>query len=329
MPVSQEISSAHMDQSPNVVEMIEEIRMPKPKRSHMNNTKVINFISSTSRKLFETSLHVNTLIRKNVSVTVDLMADSNLHLSNPNITQYDHAVMDSAYTLMVNGAVIFTREMIVRALCGDPDADVTPQKVGAVTKSINKLSLIRITIDCTDEFIARKIIEPGQKAILTSYLMPVKEIMIRSANHQAILRGYQFLEKPVLYSYAEQVHQIISFETRLLRKTGKISNTDEVIVIKRYLIRRIEMLKNEKNKVCSSKISYHWYDAKKNEEKGMFHALGYDPQSYSQWKVKRNRIHGIVIAILGDFLKENYIVGYEINREGRNKVVGVTVIVKK
>lgn len=329
MSISQSLLPSHMSQNPVDLDvMFGDIRMPRPQKAHLNNTKVINYISSTTDELFDRTLRIKTLIRKNVSVTVDLTAGDNLYLSNPNITQYDRAVMDSAYTLMENGASAFTPEMLVRVMCGNPDADVTPQKVGAVTRSINKLSMIRITIDCTDELVARKKIKPGHKALLTSYLMPVREITVRSANHQAAMRGYQFLEKPVLYSYAEQVKQIISFDTRLLKNGGDLSNTDEVIIIKRYLIRRIEMLKNSRNDVCSGKISYQWYDAKRNEEKGMFHALGYDPKNYRQWKVKRNKIHGYVTAILNDFIKDNYIDGYEVNREDRNRIAGVTVIVK-
>lgn len=67
-------------------------------------------------------------------MTVNLFADENLALSNPNITQYDMAVMDAVYTLLVNGAVAFTPEMVVRIMSGNFEQDVKPQKSGAVTK---------------------------------------------------------------------------------------------------------------------------------------------------------------------------------------------------
>ena len=75
--------------------------------------------------------------------------------------------------------------------------------------------------------------------------MPLREVDIRSANHQTIMKGFQLLEKPVLYTYAELVKQIIDVPTELL-EINEISDTDSVIVIKRALIRRIEQMRIEK-----------------------------------------------------------------------------------
>ena len=61
-------------------------------------------------------------------MTVNLFADENLALSNPNITQYDMAVMDAVYTLLVNGAVAFTPEMVVRIMSGNFEQDVNHRK---------------------------------------------------------------------------------------------------------------------------------------------------------------------------------------------------------
>ena len=136
--------------------MINEIvKMPKPKKEYLNNSKVANYIS-TENNLFSNTLQLTTLPRKNIFVTVNLFADENLALSNPNITQYDMAVMDAVYTLLVNGAVAFTPEMVVRIMSGNFEQDVKPQKSGAVTKSLHKLSLIRISIDCTTNFVQEK-----------------------------------------------------------------------------------------------------------------------------------------------------------------------------
>lgn len=74
--------------------MINEIvKMPKPKKEYLNNSKVANYIS-TQNNLFSNTLQLTTMPRKNIFVTVDLSADENLALSSPNITQYDMAVMD-------------------------------------------------------------------------------------------------------------------------------------------------------------------------------------------------------------------------------------------
>lgn len=314
--------------------MINEIvQMPKPKKEYLNNSKVANYIS-TQNDLFSNTMQLTTMPKKNIFVTVDLTADENLALSNPNITQYDMAVMDAVYTMLVNGAVAFTPEMVVRIMSGNFDQDVKPQKSGAVTRSLHKLSLIRISIDCTNELRARKKIEKDQTAKLTSYLMPLREIDIQSANHQTVMRGYQLIEKPVLYTYAESIKQIIDVPTELLEITdasgsGHLSDTDDVIVIKRAIIRRIEQMKNEKNHMDNDTIRYERYDSTTGTKKGFFAMLGFDESNYknaSQWKKKRSSLNKIVVTILDDFAKEKYISGYEVVKEGKQKVIGVKII---
>ncbi len=75
--------------------------MPKPKKEYLNNCKVANYIL-TQNDLFSSPTPLTTIPKKNIFVTVDLTADENLALSNRNITQYDMAVMDSVYTMLVN-----------------------------------------------------------------------------------------------------------------------------------------------------------------------------------------------------------------------------------
>jgi hypothetical protein len=309
------------------------VQMPKPKIEYLNNSKVANYIV-TQTDLFSSTMQLTTIPKKNIFVTVDLTADQNLILSNPNITQYDLAVMDAVYTLLVNGAAAFTPEMVVRIMSGNFDQDVTPQKSGAVTKSLHKLSLIRITIDCTTELRARKKIDKDQTAKLTSYLMPLREMDIQSANHQVIMKGYQLIEKPVLYIYAEEVRQIIDIPTKLLEITdpsgsGHLSDTDDVIIIKRALIRRIELMKCNKNHMDNTTIRYEWYDPTVGTKKGFFAMLGFDASQYknpAQWKKKRSSLNRIITTILNDFKREKYITDYEVVKEGKQKVTGVRII---
>lgn len=305
--------------------MIEEVRMPKPKKEYLNNSKIANYISSNNN-LLDKTLQLTTIPKKNIFVTVDLTTDENLSVTNQNITQYDMAVMDSVYTLLVNGTSSFTPEMIVRIMSGNFEQDVTPQKAGSVTKSLNKLSLIRISIDCTDELRMRKQISNNKTAQLTSYLMPIREITIRSANHQTEMKGFQLIEKPVLYTYAENIKQIMSVPTALLETKNKISNTDDVIIIKRALIKRIEIMKSNKNLINSNIINYERYDSKTGDTKGFFQTLGFNKNNYSNWKKKKSRLHNTITSILDIFIQDNYILGYTVITEGKQKINGIQII---
>ena len=305
--------------------MIEEVRMPKPKKEYLNNSKIANYISSNNN-LLDKTLQLTTIPKKNIFVTVDLTTDENVSVINQNITQYDMAVMDSVYTLLVNGTSSFTPEMIVRIMSGNFEQDVTPQKAGAVTKSLNKLSLIRISIDCTDELRMRKQISNNKTAQLTSYLMPIREITIRSANHQTEMKGFQLIEKPVLYTYAENIKQIMSVPTTLLETKNKISNTDDVIIIKRALIKRIEIMKSNKNLINSNIINYERYDPKTGDTKGFFQTLGFYKNNYSNWKKKKSRLHNTITSILNIFIQDHYILGYTVITEGKQKINGIQII---
>lgn len=305
--------------------MIEEVRMPKPKKEYLNNSKIANYISSNNN-LLDKTLQLTTIPKKNIFVTVDLTTDENLSVTNQNITQYDMAVMDSVYTLLVNGTSSFTPEMIVRIMSGNFEQDVTPQKAGSVTKSLNKLSLIRISIDCTDELRMRKQIGNNKTAQLTSYLMPIREITIRSANHQTEMKGFQLIEKPVLYTYAENIKQIMSVPTALLKAKNKISNTDDVIIIKRALIKRIEIMKSNKNLINSNIINYERYDSKTGDTKGFLQTLGFNKNNYSNWKKKKSRLHNTITSILDIFIQDNYILGYTVITEGKQKINGIQII---
>lgn len=301
--------------------MIEEINnAPNPQTEYLNGTKIAKFISTNQGLISDEediSLQLITLPKKNVFVTVNLYADENLTLSNPNITQYDLAVMDAAYTLYVSGYASFSTEMLIRTMSGNMGQDVTPQKAGAATRALNKLKYIRIRIDCTDEMIARKKIKKGQTAHLESYLMPLREIEIKLGN-QKIVKGYQFLESPVLYSYAEKVNQIINIPRSLLETKGALSDTDEVVVIKRYLIKRIEAMKNEKNNMVSKKITYEWYDKNTQTAKGMFSDLGYSRNNYSNWKKKKSNIHQTIVTILNVFANDKYIKSFQEIKDGKS-----------
>lgn len=304
--------------------------MPRPKTEYLNNCKVANSI--TNNDAFSQTLKLTTIPKKSICVVIDLEASETLTVSNRNITQYDMAIMDAVYTLLVNGTMTFTPEMIARIMSGNFDQDVTTQKSITIAKHIRKLSLIWISIDCTDELRARKKIAVGETAQYGSYLLPIREIDIQSANHQTIMHGYQLIETPVLYRYAETIKQIVNIPTELLKISGtdgsrQLSDTDTVIVIKRALIRRIEAMKNVHNHINNNTIRYERYDSDEDRVKGFFADIGYksDDKSSVQWRKKRGSLHAIITTILDDFVREKYIAGYEVIREARQKIVGVKI----
>lgn len=304
------------------------VKMPRPEKEYMNISKVAHYISGNTGLLDnETSLRLKTIPKKNIFVAVDLHKDEHLQLSSPNVTQYDMAVLDAVYTLFVNRQSIFSPEMLLRIMSGNFDQNASPQKVGSITRSINKLRHIDIRIDYTDEARARKLIGKNRTAVITSYLLPVDEIESRAANGQTI-HAYRLLTEPALYVYARNIKQIIDVPTVLLETHDTLSDTDEVIVIKRYLIKRIEGMKNSKNRLLSTKITYEWYDVKTKTTKGMFAELGYQKENFSEvgWRTKKSKLHKSVSQLLTAFQKDGYIKSFAEVRGAKSSIEGMNIV---
>ena len=219
-------------------------------------------------------------------------------------------------------------QTVIRVMSGNMDQDITAQKIARLKESVEKLRLILITIDCTNELRARKLIEKNETAKYRSYFLPVSSVEIQSGN-QTVVEGYRLLELPALYAYAERIKQMISVPIELLASTGGfLPDTDENVILKRYLLKRIARMKKEKATVYSRRIRYEWYDRKTQREKGMFAELGYreeDFASRSSWLNKRAKVHKAVKQILDAFRQAGYIAGYSETREG-NAITGVEIL---
>lgn len=292
-----------------------------------NNSIVANHML-TNKNLFDKCYTLDTLPKKNIFITIDFDIDENLRLTNPDITQYDLAVMDSVYTLLTHNIIEFTPEMLSRVMSGNINQDVTSHKIKTIEKSLKKLSLIKIDIDCSKEYQARNKIDKTDTAILSSYLLPLNKIKIYAATKNVKMIGYKVIEKPAFYKYAETVGQILTVPISILNTSQRLSDTEEVIIIKRALIKRIEVMKNKKNKMNSNVISYEWYDTKKREYKGFLNYLGFYKENYSNWRKKKSNIHNAIVKILEEFTKDNYIAGFEVLQK-KSKINGIKILLQE
>jgi hypothetical protein len=248
---------------------------------------------------------------------VDIWSDQNITLSNTNITQYDLSVMDAAYTIMSQGPMIITPEWILRVMSGNPRQKLTEKKINEVKASIKKLQGVRIKVDCTEEYNAyqlKKGKNPVDSWTYESYLLPLGKIEARYEANGKIVTAYTVLEKPALYRYAEMNHQIVDVPAYLLATQEQFSDTDEAVLIKRYVIRRVAQIV-KKNSIKSNKISFLWYDKKEDEERGLFPELGYKPENTPTWRKKKGKINDIVKGTLKTLVNGKAISGFEEYRE--------------
>lgn len=307
----------------NETEVIEEDAAKLPvlnfDRQYMNNTKISRILSTKPIPIEEVVAELKIPINDKIINLVDLWRDENITLSTNNITQFDMAVMDAAYTIMCSGYMVITAEWIARVLSGNPEQKITPQKIGAIRKSIDKLRSVHIKIDCKDEINARRDTKGKvDKFVYESYMLPLDKIEARyEANGKEIV-AYPVLTKPALYRYAEIVHQIVDVPAELLDTHDEFRDTDEAILIKRYVIKRVAQIV-KKNNLNSNKISFLWYDKDVEEERGLFPELGYVPNESDLWRDKKRKINKIVKLTLQSLKDKEAIIDFEPYREDGTK----------
>ena len=276
-------------------------KLPKTQNENFNISSVAKFITTTGGLVSsENPTELKVMPSKNIIVTVDLEKDKDVKLSSNNVTMYDLAVMDSVYTLYKNNCSSFTPEMISRIMSGNMKGDVKPQKAGAVTRSRG----IKL----------RK----GDKALFTDYLLPLREVQVKSANGEVYLNGFSLKEMPVLYDYAERIGRIAAVPISLMKVPG-MTDTDDAILVKRYVIQRVEELKRARNKVALKEVIY--YD--EELDKGVLTELWYD-EEFVNIRDKKAKLHKMMIKVLESFKTEKYIKGYDILSAGRS-IIGVEI----
>lgn len=303
-----------------MVEEVAKARLPKAEKENFNITAVAKYISTNGNLIaLENPIELQTMPSKNIIVTVDLEKDEDVTLSSNNVTLFDLAVMDSVYTLFKSGCNSFTPEMVARIMSGNVRGDVKPQKSGAVTKSLRKLALIRVTLDCTDEYRERGIpLKKGDQALYTDYLLPMREVQLKSVNGDVYVNGFLLKEMPILYDYAERIGRIATVPITLMKVAG-VTDTEDAILVKRYVIQRVEELKRARNKASLKEIIYYDQDMKK----GAMSELWYD-STFKNVRDKKSKLHSTIIKVLESFKNEKYIKDYREVLDGKS-VVGVEI----
>lgn len=210
-------------------------------------------------------------------------------------TPYDRAVHDACATLYEAGYEYFTADMVYRAMNGLTDKEkVSPQARGAVTKSLDKAMSIRLFINYTNVPSTYKR-GKNTEIIVDSQLLAADRLRAKAGGYEVTV--YKFLRKPLLYEYNQMTGQILKIPNELL-KTKSIKSTEDVIIIKSYLLRHIEAIrKNRRN----NHIRYN----------AIYEELGIEDPEDRAFKDRLYRIRSNIKKLLNEWTEKDYIKGYE------------------
>ena len=121
-----------------------------------------------------------------------------------------------------------------------------------IKRIMEKYNSIELTLDFTNEITARgryiKDIIPDDSAIATGRyrgrLLQFDSVIFMSEKGNVVEGGFRLLSPPVIYEYSKIHHQVLELDIGLLDTSDTVSNTDDVIAFRSYLLRRIGLMKN-------------------------------------------------------------------------------------
>ncbi len=269
---------------------------------------------------------------------VSLSEDNGIKLSTRKLTPFDMAVLDAVYTIVkdapykLDGMPVFTAQMVARALSNTPKSSgvyFTSTRIERIEHCLELLRHVDIKIDCTDEMTRRGI--EGETCAYTGYLLPLEYVEkgYKFKDNKTHSKVYRLIKEPAIFKYMEATKQYVSVSVKFLQLQD-ISNTEDSILITRYLACRIMGMKRKRNGMDNPNITYEWYDSK-GSVKGMLPAIGYDESGkskVSRWDKKFTNLHNLTFSILRNFKDNGFIDGFTVNKKD-GKPVGFKIEIPK
>lgn len=325
-------------------EIIEHLTSVLPEKYVVPNNKLANTMTRGIIDIGRITLEESRRGAKKLVETTCILTyeGDNVHLSGRQpFTEYDRNVYNAVSSLYVYGdqSHVVTPAMVYRAMTGLTDSEKpTAGQLAAVTRSLDKMRFIRARIDCTEELKARRItlnskqINGGE---IDTYLLTADAIKVQAGGQT--VRAYRIIKTPILYEYAAAVKQVLTLPASVLdvkeiseltvdgaKKLtigARLPNTESRILIKGYLIRRIEGMKG-KNGLNNPVIALYDYQRDGETHQGLYSIAGNpDPT-----RTEASRIRDDAEKMLAYWAATGYIKTFEAQTE-RKKITGYKITV--
>ena len=325
-------------------EIIEHLTSVLPEKYVVPNNKLANTMTRGIIDIGRITLEESRRGAKKLVETTCILTyeGDNVHLSGRQpFTEYDRNVYNAVSSLYVYGdqSHVVTPAMVYRAMTGLTDSEKpTAGQLAAVTRSLDKMRFIRARIDCTEELKARRItlnskqINGGE---IDTYLLTADAIKVQAGGQT--VRAYRIIKTPILYEYAAAVKQVLTLPASVLdvkeisevtvdgaKKLtigARLPNTESRILIKGYLIRRIEGMKG-KNGLNNPVIALYDYQRDGETHQGLYSIAGKPDADRKEMQ----RIREDAEKMLAYWAATGYIKSFEAQTQ-RRKITGYIITV--
>ena len=231
------------------------------------------------------------------------------------ITKYDQAVHNAISSLWAAGNRDISPQEIFRTMNGSTTGKVKEAQVKKVHESVNKMMFTRLYLNMSADIQSGGLKIQDQrvtKGVVETQMIQATIVSLQTSNGQTI-RGYKLADEPMLYTYSKAKKHVLSVGLDLLDTSDEVSNTDDVIVIREYLLQQIENMRHGYRD--NTVIDYETI----KESTGVTVLDGKQYQQAFRESVKR---------ILLSWKKKGYIQGYTDHKAGRT-IKGVKIILQK
>lgn len=241
------------------------------------------------------------------------------------LSEYDRCVYDSVCSLSTCNRYI-TPGMVYNAMTGGKGTgDYGEKQLDAVRNSLEKLSSIRISIDCNAQYQSYGVTcHDSKQWTFISKLLHTRAV--RVCNGGNVYGAYELLEEPVLLAYARPLGQVLSVPEKLLDirevtadnviSEKRVMNTERRIALRGYLLRRIEEMRGV-NAMANRCISFASYEKDGRHHKGLYEIWGLSDtpnaeETFKVWKYAR--------TVLKYWTALGYISGFEFKTNGGGSI---------
>ena len=210
--------------------------------------------------------------------------------------EYEQAVYNAVVSLFVDGddSHIMTPEMIFRAMNGlDSKEKPSNEQVEKIVSCIDKMRFTRAVIDCTDELVNRKVTiedEQVKSGKIDTYLLNASTVIVSTGG--TTKQAYKIEKPPILYSHSRISNQILSCPSYILDTRAIGNNSERLIAIRSYILRRILEMKG--GNMDQRSIVFEGYDKGGKHHAGIYERSGVPTPS----KVEAKRIRDTTFALL-------------------------------
>lgn len=164
-------------------------------------------------------------------------------------TRFDEAVANAVYSIADTGQLLYTARQVANIVyhgSNQNKSGISPNQEGAITKSINKMRNLYVTISATEYGRASDTAgnENEEGLSFTGHMLPPDKFTHKKYGQTV---DYFILDKvPPLFNYAKQYRQINSVPMKALDLPFKVTN--ETMLMRNYILQEIGIMKKNPRK---------------------------------------------------------------------------------